>query len=424
MSSNQGRQAKCRTRIIATLGPASRDRDTIARLIEAGVDTFRLNFSHATHAEHGETLRRIRAVAEELEHHIDVIQDLQGPKVRVSHIGDGLHLEAGQQVVLYTAGKEEARGRKEAQAGALVEAVRKEKASGKTGATVATTDPGLSTWEIPIDHPAILPKVQVDQKIFLDEGRLLLRALSQTIADIEAGRIPCRVEIGGPLQSRKAVHIPGVEVDVPILDASDETDLAFGLQQGFDMVAVSYVRTAADMDIVRRKIVEWTAEHQAGGGSTGLPPETTADGSTTNDSKKSEPHGGPQLIAKIETSSAVANLEAICKVADAIWVARGDLGMEMPLEQVPVLQKQIVSGSHAAGKPVAIATQLLESMIENRRPTRAEATDVANAIFDGADALLLSGETAVGEYPVLAVQWLARLALEAEAHPEYLVSNR
>ncbi|HOX26963.1 MAG TPA: pyruvate kinase [Candidatus Krumholzibacteria bacterium] len=341
-----------RTKIVATIGPASRDPAVLERLVAAGVDVVRLNFSHGSHETHAAVLAGVRDVARRLGRTVAVLQDLSGPKIRTGGMAaPEVVLKAGDQ---FTLTSRDAPG---------------------DGRTV-----GL-TW------PDLPHNVQAGDLLLVADGAIHLRVEHSGETDIL-----CRVEVGGPLGSHKGINLPGRSLNVPILTEKDRADLAFGLAQGVDLVAVSFVRTAHDLKTVRALCAEL---------------------------------GQPEipLVAKIEKHEALAHIDPIMVLADGIMVARGDLGVEIPIEQVPRAQKMLIRRANAAGKPVITATQMLKSMVEAPRPTRAEATDVANAILDGTDAVMLSEETAVGQYPVLAVETMRRLAADVEAefpHGEWL----
>ncbi|MBM4041771.1 MAG: pyruvate kinase [Planctomycetes bacterium] len=332
-----------RTRIVATLGPATSSPERLRQLLEAGVDVFRLNFSHGTHAEHGGRIRGIRRIAERLRANVCILQDLQGPKIRTGR------LEGGGPVPLKPCGR-----------------------------LTITTRPIVGNAECVSTSYRALPRdVKPGDRILLDDGLLELRVLSKG-----KDSVTCEVVVGGPLGEHKGINLPGVLVSAPAMTRKDREDLAFGLKQGVDAVAMSFVRRATDVLAVKRLIRRHGAD--------------------------------TPVIAKIEQPEAVDDLSAILKASDGVMVARGDLGVEMPPEQVPVLQKRIIREANRRGKPVIVATQMLESMVRNPRPTRAEASDVANAIFDGADAVMLSAETSVGRYPVEAVAMMTRIAMAAE----------
>ncbi len=342
-----------KTRIIATLGPACDDEKTLAALISAGMDVARLNFSHGDHASHAARIERVRRLARQLGRSVGILQDLQGPKIRVGNLSAPLTLAEGEEIFLYAEG------------------AARPAAAGGTAASV------------PVDFPELFSAVRVGDRLLLDDGHLALRVIRTEPASLWA-----RVLMGGRLSAHKGINLPGVQLDIPAFTAKDAADLAFGLAQGVDAVAISFVRSADDVAQVRAAIAR------------ALPPD-------------GQP---PLLIAKLERPEALENLEAILEVVDGVMVARGDLGVEMPPEKLPVAQKHIIRVANEKARLVITATQMLESMIHNPLPTRAEASDVANAVFDGTDAVMLSAETAVGAYPVAAVEMMARIAAEAEAH--------
>ncbi|MCW5873445.1 MAG: pyruvate kinase [Anaerolineales bacterium] len=336
-----------RAKIVATLGPSSQDSATLERMIEAGMSVARLNFSHGTHAEYAELIQRVRAAAEKLDAPVAILQDLQGPKIRVGDLANGsVVLSRGDWV------------------------------------TLSTIDDSDGT--IPVDFAELPRFVSKGGRILLDDGRLELRAGEVTNTTIQA-----EVVIGGTLKSNKGINLPGAYIDVPGLTAKDELDLAKGLELGVDMVAISFVRTAEDVKRVRTFI----NQHAPAPDRMDVP-----------------------VIAKLERSEALENLAEIVDAASGVMVARGDLGVELPPEYVPIAQKQIIDAANQASKIVITATQMLESMILNPRPTRAEASDVANAIFDGTDAVMLSGETAMGGYPVETVRMMEAIIHESELH--------
>jgi pyruvate kinase len=334
-----------RTKIVATIGPASRDPRVLERLIRAGVDVLRLNFSHGTHEEHAQVVRAAREIETRLGRPLALLQDLSGPKIRTGRMAGGeVELRAGERVAITT-----------------------------DESVVGTPELISTTYDtLPAD-------VEEGSRILLDDGNLELRVLRT-----EAGRVEAEVVEGGPLRSHKGMNLPGVRMSVPALTEKDRRDLAFGLEQGVDYVALSFVREAADVEEIKGLI-------------------------------RSLDHDVP-VIAKIEKPEAVENLAAILEVTDGVMVARGDLGVEIGTEEVPTVQKKIIAAANAAGRVVITATQMLESMIDHPRPTRAEASDVANAILDGTDAVMLSGESAVGRFPVQTVETMARIADYTEEH--------
>ena len=337
-----------RTKIVATLGPASDSKEAIRALAEAGADVFRLNFSHGTHEEHRRRAAWVREVEKELGKTLAILQDLQGPKIRIGRFKEGrVELKVGQPFIL-------------------------------TRAPVEGDETRVS-----ITYKGLPEDVAPGQVLLLDDGRLRLR-----VERIQGDEIHTVVELGGILSDSKGINVPGSDLSIPALSEKDIQDLALGAELGVDWVAVSFVRTRDDLLLARHYLAR---------------------------------HGSrARLMAKIEKPSAVHRFEEILEEADGIMVARGDLGVEMPLEEVPIMQKRLILKAIAAGKPVITATQMLESMVQNPSPTRAEASDVANAIFDGTDAVMLSAETAAGAYPVEAVATMARIARVVESSPEFL----
>ncbi len=339
-----------RTKIVCTIGPATDSEEMLVRLINAGMNVARVNFSHGTHDNHREVIRRIKQVRRGLNRPVAILQDLQGPKIRVGLIGGGsgfVTLLSGQMFTLTT---EEVPGNEH-----LV---------------------SVSLKNLPHE-------VQPGHCILLADGNIELRV--ESVHDPE---VRCRVVVGGPLSSHKGMNLPSAEIRVSSLTEKDRRDIPVGLEEGVDAIALSFVRGAADVVGARRAI-------QDSGGD--IP-----------------------IIAKIEKRQAVDNIDAILQVAQGIMVARGDLGVEIDIERVPLVQKEIIRKCNALGKPVITATQMLQRMVDNPRPTRAEATDVANAIFDGTDAVMLSDETAVGKYPVEAVVMMDRIARAAECELDVL----
>jgi pyruvate kinase len=335
-----------RTKIIATIGPASSSPAVIAKLIHAGMDAARLNFSHGERKDHIARIRLIRQASISAGKPIAIIQDLQGPKLRVGNMqNDGVALKRGAAVTLTT-----------------------KKVVGTSGL-------------ISITYPLLAKDLRPGDTVLFDDGRLELRVVRRS-----GNGLQCKVIRGGTLKSHKGVNLPGANLTLPSLSPKDRQDILFGIGRGVDYIALSFVRTASDIEATRSFIRKAGAD---------IP-----------------------VIAKIEKPEAIRNLEEIIHAADGIMVARGDLGVEMSPEQVPLLQKLIIRACNDAEKPVITATQMLESMIENPQPTRAEASDVANAILDGTDCVMLSGETAVGKYPVQALAVMARIAVQAETSLE------
>jgi len=333
------RQAK----IVCTLGPATDSVEVLTSLIEAGMDVARLNMSHGTHDEHAAQLARLRQAADAADRPVTIFADLQGPKIRLGTFADGpVTLTPGQRF------------------------------------TITTDDvPGDAQRASTTLH-TLTDDVKPGDTILIDDGHLELRAVDVTSTDVV-----CDVVVGGPVSDHKGINLPGVPVSVPALSDKDADDLRWALGQGVDMVALSFVRSGADIDPVHAVMDEVGVR---------VP-----------------------VIAKVEKPQAVDALDDVVDAFDAIMVARGDLGVEMPFEDVPLVQKRIITAARTWAKPVIVATQMLESMIASPRPTRAEASDVANAVMDGADAVMLSGETSVGAYPVQAVQAMDRIVRSVEA---------
>ncbi len=329
------------TKIVCTLGPASTRVDTIQAMIRAGMNVARCNFSHGSHAEHGARMVAVRQAAAELGVRVALMLDNKGPEIRLGEVEGQVTLRDGAEVTLTT------------------EAI--------TG----------DASRLPVSFAGLPDDVRPGQTILLDDGLIELEVLATTTTTIR-----CRVRHGDVISSHKGVNLPGAAISLPALTERDIQDLEFGLEQGIDFIALSFVRTAADVLAARQELEKRGAR--------------------------------VAIIAKIENEAGVKNLEAILQVADGVMVARGDLGVEIPVEEVPLVQKKIIEACNQAGKPVITATQMLESMVHNPRPTRAETSDVANAIFDGTDAIMLSGETAIGRYPVESVATMARIARRAE----------
>lgn len=341
-----------KSKLIGTIGPASESKDVIRQLILAGLNVARLNFSHGTHAEHARRIATIREVAHTLDTTVGILQDLQGPKVRVGHLENALDLKAGGQVVFFSE---------------------------------HDAPPDGPALKVPVGFVEIFQSVKVGDKLLLDDGRLSL-----VVESTRPRSLVARVVVGGILTSQKGINIPGVHLQINGFTEKDEADLAFGLEHAVDAIAISFVRSAGDVIKVREAIKNHG--HHEGG-------------------KQS-----PLVIAKLEKPEVFEDLDGILDVVDGVMVARGDLGVEMPPERVPVLQKKIIQAGNLRARLVITATQMLESMISNPLPTRAEASDVANAIFDGTDAVMLSAESASGKYPVESVSMMARIVAEAEKH--------
>lgn len=336
------------TKIVATLGPASSSPEMLEKLLRAGVNVFRLNFSHGAQEVHRATVTGIRAAAERLGVPVGILQDLQGPKIRVTRFErDEVELTVGQ----------------------------------KFSITCADDSPGDET-RVGVTYTNLVNDLKIGDELLLDDGRLELR-----VTALDGETIETEVVVGGVLSNNKGINIPGAHLSLPALTDKDVQDLRFGVELDVDWVAMSFVRTRDDLLLARHYLAR--AGSQA------------------------------KLMAKIEKPSAVDRFDEILKEVDGVMVARGDLGVEMAAERVPLIQKHLIRECLNAGKPVITATQMLESMINNPSPTRAEASDVANAIFDGTDAVMLSAETAVGKYPVEAVKMMDRIARTVEASAEY-----
>jgi pyruvate kinase len=338
-----------RTKIVATIGPACRDPETLVRMVEAGMDVARLNFSHASLDIHAENAERVRAAAEAAGRQVAILQDLPGPKIRIGRLRDDIaELKPGEELVL-----------------------------------VCGSDVVGDEQRISVSWSGLADAVDVDDVIYLADGAIRLRVKSIRNG---AGEIGTAVEIGGSVASRQGLNIPGSTRGLPAVPEEDLEMLRFGESIGVDMVALSFVRTAEDVTTVRKH--------------TRLP-----------------------LIAKIEKPQAVESAEEIIRAADCVMVARGDLGIELPIEDVPVIQKRLLGLAGRLARPSITATQMLDSMVASTRPTRAEVADVANAILDGTDAVMLSQETAIGANPVLAVEMMASIAQRTEREAPYRIWN-
>jgi pyruvate kinase len=341
---------KRKAKIVATIGPVSESEEILEKLVMAGMNVARMNFSHGTHEQHAARIARIRKVCEKLNVCVGILQDLQGPKIRVGELAQPVQLSEGEEVTLYATG---------------------------------TSPVPQGGKKIPVDFRQLFDAVQPSDHLLLDDGRLTLEVVS--VEDRNA--LKAKVIVGGLLSSHKGINLPGVRLRIAGFTEKDEADLEFGISQGVDAVAISFVRTAEEVKKVQQAM------------------ERFANGKRL-----------PLLIAKLEKPEALENLDAILEIVDGVMVARGDLGVELPPERVPVQQKKIIRAANQHARIVITATQMLESMITNPLPTRAEASDVANAIFDGTDAVMLSAETAAGKYPVEAVRMMARIVREAEKH--------
>lgn len=337
-----------KTKIVCTIGPSSESLPALKQLIAAGMNVARLNFSHGDYEEHGNRIKNIRQACRELNKTVAILLDTKGPEIRTGKLKeDSYELVQDEHIVLTT---EEIIG---------------------------------DNKRISVTYKDLPRDVQVGSTILIDDGLIGL-----SVVDIRGSEIECRIVNGGTIKSKKGVNVPGVRISLPGITEKDASDIIFGIQQGVDFIAASFVRKASDVLEIRQLLEEHNASHI-------------------------------QIISKIENREGVDNLDEILEVSDGLMVARGDLGVEIPAEEVPLVQKLMIKKCNYVGKPVITATQMLDSMQRNPRPTRAEASDVANAIFDGTDAIMLSGETAAGKYPVESVLTMSRIAERAESALEY-----
>jgi len=334
-----------RAKIVCTLGPSTSSAERIRDLVRAGMDVARLNFSHGTHAEHAATYRRVREAADAEGRAVGVLADLQGPKIRLGTFALGPQIWASGETVRIT-----------------------------TEDVVGTHD------RVSTSYPGLADDVRAGESLLVDDGNVAL-----TVTEVDGRDVVCRVDEGGRVSDHKGISLPSTAVSVPAMSDKDEADLRFALELSVDMIALSFVRSPADAELVHKVMDSYECR---------LP-----------------------VIAKLEKPEAIDALEAIVLAFDAVMVARGDLGVELALEDVPLVQKRAVQIARENAKPVIVATQMLESMIHNFRPTRAEASDVANAVLDGADAVMLSGETSVGSYPIETVRTMSRIVEAVEAGP-------
>ncbi|MBA9087413.1 pyruvate kinase [Fontibacillus solani] len=337
-----------KTKIVCTIGPSSESLENIKKLILAGMNVARLNFSHGDFEEHGGRIKNIRQASEELGKSVAILLDTKGPEIRTGKLKEEpIELEQDQFITLTT---EEILGDKD---------------------------------RISVTYVDLPGDVEVGSTILIDDGLIGL-----TVVEVQGTEIKCRIINGGTIKSKKGVNVPGVKISLPGITEKDANDIKFGIESGIDFIAASFVRKASDVLEIRQLLEKHNAAHI-------------------------------QIISKIENQQGIDNLDEILEVSDGLMVARGDLGVEIPAEDVPLAQKRMIEKCNIAGKPVITATQMLDSMQRNPRPTRAEASDVANAIFDGTDAIMLSGETAAGKYPVESVETMSRIAEKAESALEY-----
>jgi len=341
-----------RTKIVCTIGPASHDPKTLKAMVRSGMNVARLNFSHGSHEDHAKLIRSLRLLSLETGEPIAILQDLQGPKVRVAELPkEGVQLKAKEVIIL-------------------------------------STERGAQPPKIPVGYELLHQDVKAGDRLLLDDGLMDVRVLG-----VEGRDIRCEVVTGGVLTSHKGINLPTATLSIPAITDKDKEDVKFGVGQHVDWIALSFVRSAKEVYDLRYLIKQY--EQELGGGYAYVAPI--------------------RIIAKIEKHEAVKHIDEIIEAVDGIMVARGDLGIEMPAEEVPLIQKMLVDKCRAAAKPVIVATQMLDSMIRNPRPTRAEVSDVANAVIDHTDAVMLSGETASGKYPVETVETMARIVSETEA---------
>ena len=342
-----------KTKIIATLGPSSTALSKLKSLIQAGVNVFRVNFSHASHADVLETVSNIREISASINTHVAILGDLQGPKIRLGAVEENSRVKKGDLISI----------------------------------TTNNVDLGNSSL-VSINYPDFPKDVSENEKILVDDGKLIFKVVKTNKKDL----VEAKVVQGGVLKSKKGVNLPNTKISLPALTKKDKEDALFAIKNGFDWIALSFVRTKQDVKLLEKLI-------------------------KTN-SKQKIP-----IIAKIEKPEAIENIGGILKAADGLMVARGDLGLEIPAEEVPLKQKLLVKKAKQARKPIIIATQMMESMIDSLTPSRAEVNDVANSVMDGADAVMLSGETSVGKYPVEVVKTMGKIISGVENSPLIKVPN-
>jgi len=338
-----------RTKIVCTIGPASENKEIFKQLVLNGLNVARLNFSHGNHDEHGERIKMIKEVREELNEPVAILLDTKGPEIRTGKFKDPeVELKEGQKF------------------------------------TITTRDILGDNTICNVSYIGLSEDVKPGDTILIDDGLVGLSVKNI----IDGTDIECIVENAGVIKNNKGVNVPGVKINLPAITEKDQSDIKFGIKMDIDFIAASFVRKAADVLAIRKILEENNGNHI-------------------------------QIISKIENQEGMDNLDEIIEVSDGLMVARGDLGVEIPTEEIPIAQKEMIKKCNRAGKPVITATQMLDSMIRNPRPTRAEVTDVANAIFDGTDAIMLSGETAAGKYPIEAVKVMGNIARRAEASINY-----
>jgi pyruvate kinase len=342
-----------KTKIIATLGPSSTALSKLKSLIQAGVNVFRVNFSHASHADVLETVSNIREISASINTHVAILGDLQGPKIRLGVVEENSKIKKGDLISI----------------------------------TTKNVDLGNSSI-VSINYPDFPKDVSENEKILVDDGKLIFKVVKSNKKDL----VEAKVVQGGVLKSKKGVNLPNTKISLPALTQKDKEDALFAIKNGFDWIALSFVRTKQDVKLLE-KLIKINSEEK-------IP-----------------------IIAKIEKPEAIENIGGILKAADGLMVARGDLGLEIPAEEVPLKQKLLVKKAKQARKPIIIATQMMESMIDSLTPSRAEVNDVANSVMDGADAVMLSGETSVGKYPVEVVKTMGKIINGVENSPLIKVPN-
>lgn len=338
-----------KTKIIATLGPASSSPEIIKKLIETGMNAVRINFSHGTHESHSETINAVKKIREEMNMPIPIILDTKGPEIRTKLLKtDNIKLQKGNKFIL------------------------------------TTDDIEGDENKVSVTYSDFAKDLHVGATVLIDDGLIELKVL-----EITGNDVICEIMNNGTLGSRKGINLPNISINLPTLTEKDVEDIKFGIKMGFDYIAASFIRSASDVLEIRKFLKE---------------------------------NGGEeiQIISKIENRDGIDNIDSILDVTDGIMVARGDMGVEVPLEEVPIIQKELISKCKSKGKLVVTATQMLESMINNPRPTRAETNDVANAIFDGTDVIMLSGETAKGNFPVESVNTMVKIATKIESSIDYV----
>lgn len=360
-----------RTKIVATIGPASETKTMMMDMMRAGMNVARLNFSHGTYEHHAKLIKNLRAAAKATGTNLAILQDLQGPRIRMGDLPkEGVEVKKGEEVALIA---ENWQGTK------------------KNG-----------VMYLPMQYPQLYRDLKVGSQVLVDDANLEF-----TVTAIKNKAVYCEVVTGGTVKTHKGMNFPGSFIKCPPVTAKDIRDVEFGVQHGVDFVALSFVKDEKDIIRLRRRLFKLEQKYlDLKLNPPGLPNKASENGRVVGEHIR--------IIAKIERSEAIENFDKILEAVDGIMVARGDLGIEMPLEQLPLMQKDIIEKSRMAGKPVIVATQMLESMIKNPIPTRAEVSDVANAVLDGTDAIMLSGESATGKYPLKAVQYMSKISRHME----------